>query len=120
VNGRSVSPGWSGQWIPDVAGRLVQRPLRHSGEAWVLTRVETGRPGSRALANFQLASRSPVTKLAVRIDGVLQPDPIDGDARNAGSVWFRVPPSGTHSLTLEAANKYGCVIQRTAPPLIVP
>lgn len=85
-----------------------------------VTGVETGRPGGRALVRYQLASRSPVTRIRVRIDGVVQPNPVIAtDATQTGSVWFRVPPPGTHRLTVEATNAFGCVQERAALPLVV-
>lgn len=86
------------------------------------TRTARGQPGSRAVATVQLASaRSPIVLVALRIDGVLvDPQARGDDLSNLPGWWFPMPATGTHSLTIQANNAYGCTREVLAPPLVVP
>lgn len=89
-------------------------------------------PGSRTRLDFQLASpNSPINRVIVMIDGVIQPPPmgcptegVDCTAVQTDSAgkWFLLPAgSGTHTLTVTAWNRKGC--SKTVsygPGLVVP
>ena len=75
-------------------------------------------PGSKTRLDFQVASpNSPVNRVLVAIDGAIIP-PVMGcptEGIDCGAVmtplagyWFTMPPSGTHTLTITAANRKGC------------
>lgn len=86
------------------------------------TRRANGQPGSRTVANFQLASpNSPIVLVALRIDGVLLYPQARGEELTGLPGWeFVMPASGTHSLTIQANSAYGCTREVLAAPLVVP
>ncbi len=78
----------------------------------------TGRPGSRMNVRFQLASRSPITRVTARLAGV---DVASGSGTDIMGLWFATPPSGTYSLSVFAENAAGCQRETLSTrPVVVP
>ena len=81
-----------------------------------------GRPGARAIQGFQLASpNSPIIEILLRIDGVILEPVASGDElTNVPGLWFTLPASGRHTITIQATNEAGCTREVAARPLVVP
>lgn len=73
--------------------------------------------GSRMRINYQLASKSPVREVQVRVDGVTVETQIGSvvDLKISGGMWFVQPPAGRHRLTVYARNDFGCTREVETP-----
>ncbi len=87
-----------------------------------LVSLWNGRAGARAIQGFQLASpNSPITLVAIRIDGVLLEPVAHGDDLTAmPGWWITMPPAGRHTISIQANNLAGCTREVAAAPLVVP
>ncbi len=60
--------------------------------------------GAQSNIRFQLASVTPITRVAVALNGV---EAAVGSGPVVG-LWFRMPTPGSYAVTLTATNGYGC------------
>jgi hypothetical protein len=64
--------------------------------------------------DYQLASHTPVTAIAVLVDGVVVATQAGTDLTDSGGLWFAAPSAGSHPLAVQAVNVFGCERVATA------
>ena len=81
-----------------------------------LQKTGSGGAGSNARLDFQLASASPITHVAVRTKGA-NLETMDGaNLTKLAGVWFRLPSMAeTYPLSILASNAYGCTREVLTP-----
>lgn len=113
--------------VPAAAGQLV-RALAAPGDPTLCTpplgpesisifvtdwSATTGRPGSRAHVDFQAASKSAITRISARLNGL---DVATGAGADVGALWFTTPAvAGSYGLTVYVENAYGCTRETLSP-----
>lgn len=95
-------------------------PLGTEAAAVFVTRPGLARP--RAWVNFFLASKSPITDIVAKIDGVeVGRIPTAPDLTTVGAIWFTMPAPGSYKLTVWVRNAHGCTRETFSPiDLVVP
>ncbi len=64
--------------------------------------------------DYQLSSHTPVTEIAVQLNGGIVAQQTGTGLSDSGGMWFLAPLSGSYALTVEAKNAFGCARTATA------
>lgn len=87
-----------------------------------LMKTGTKTAGSRTRFDFQVASpNAPITMVEVLANGVTIASMPGADLRASAGMWFTMPPTGSYTMAVRAANSQGCTATKAYfQPLVVP
>ena len=92
-------------------------PLGPEAASVVVTRwlATSGKPGSRMRVDYQLASKSPIVEIGVKLNAVPVAIVSGENLTSSAGTWFTAPAVGSYKLAVAVRNAFGCTREAVAP-----